>query len=180
MRGFINPNILFLIFSFFYIVASPISLASNNSDATSTHEQVQAPDFTLKFLDGAETSLKDYRGQVVMLNFWATWCAPCRQEMPEMQGLWQKFKDKGFVILAVSEDEGHEKRIQGFVKKLKLTFPILLDPQGEVSDQYKLTGLPTTFLIDRHGKLVTTVVGLRDWRSSESVALIASLLEDVD
>ena len=112
-----------------------------------------------------------------MLNFWATWCAPCRKEMPEMQDLWEKHKDKGFIVLAISEDEGHEKRIKGFVKKLGLSFPILLDPQGEVSDRYKLTGLPTTFLIDRGGNLVTTVVGLRDWGSKESLALIESLLQ---
>jgi len=157
-----------------------MSLSSETSDVASAQNLAQAPDFTLNLLNGEETALRDYRGQVVMLNFWATWCAPCRKEMPEMQDLWQKFKDKGFVVLAISEDEGHEKRIKGFVKKLGLSFPILLDPQGEVSDRYKSTGLPTTFLIDRDGKVVATVVGLRDWGNAESVALIKSLLENID
>jgi peroxiredoxin len=113
---------------------------------------------------------------VVLLNFWATWCMPCRQEMPSMEKLWQKFRDKGLVIFAVSTDEGGPGRVRSFVKRLKLSFPVVLDPDSKVSDLYQVSGLPVSYLIDREGRLVEVITGSEDWMNEKAIARIESLL----
>lgn len=139
-------------------------------------ERHDAPDFVLENLRGGNTSLKDYKGKVVLFNFWATWCMPCRAEMPGMETLWQKYKEQGFVVVAVSNDEGSKKRVETFSKLLDLSFPILLDPEGEVNDQYKVSNMPTSFLIDRNGKIISRIVGSDDWTSPEAIQLVEDLL----
>ena len=135
-----------------------------------------APDFVLENLRGGNTGLADYRGKVVLLNFWATWCMPCRAEMPGMETLWQKYKEQGFVVVAVSNDEGSKKRIETFSKLLDLSFPVLLDPESKVSDLYKISNMPTSFLIDRNGKIISRIVGTEEWFSPEAVQLVEDLL----
>jgi peroxiredoxin len=137
---------------------------------------VQAPDFSLSTLDGKQTSLNDYRGQVVLLNFWATWCAPCRKEMPSIQTLWDHYKAKDFVVLAVSEDDTERKQIANFISKIKVNFPILLDHDLKIGDSYRLPGLPTSYLIGRDGNIAATIVGTQDWSRREARALIEYLL----
>lgn len=133
-------------------------------------------DFTLPDLNGRKVRLKDFRGQVVFLNFWATWCIPCRAEMPAMEKLHREFKDKGLVILALNFRESLEE-IKPFVRELQLTFPILLDRDGKVSDRYQVFGLPTSYFLGRKGEVLGTAVGARDWASEEARALIRSLLQ---
>lgn len=117
-----------------------------------------APDFTLPTLEGNEVTLSDLRGQPVLINFWATWCPPCRFEMPAMQRVYERYKDKGLVILAVNYREDKE-RIRPFVEELGITFIILLDLDGVVANQYRVLGLPTTYFVDRNGKVTNVRVG---------------------
>ena len=135
-----------------------------------------APDFVSENLRGGNIGLADYKGKIVLLNFWATWCMPCRAEMPGMEKLWQKYKEQGFVVVAVSNDEGSKKRVETFSKLLDLSFPILLDPEGEVNDLYKVSSMPTSFLIDGNGKIISRIVGTEEWFSPEAIQLVEDLL----
>lgn len=109
-----------------------------------------APDFTLKSRSGENVRLEDMRGQVVMLNFWASWCGPCRQEMPLMDDLYEQYKDLGFTILAVNVDENREEALR-FLDKVPVSYPILYDPESRVSELYEVQAMPTTVMIDRSG-----------------------------
>jgi peroxiredoxin len=142
-------------------------------------EPSAAPDFTLSTLEGRPVRLREFRGKLVLVNFWATWCAPCLHEMPSMEQLYQTFKQTEFVLLAVSMDRQGEGVARPFVDKLKLTFPVLLDSTLEVSRQYSVRGLPTTYLIDPEGLLIGVVIGARDWHRTEAKALIAGLLRQL-
>ena len=128
-------------------------------------------------LDGKTLSLADFRGEVLVLNFWATWCAPCIREMPELEALQAAYKDKGLKVLAVSQDRGSPLLIEQFIKELGLTeMHIFLDPKGELSSAFKLRGLPTTFLIDSNGNLVGGLDGPADWNSPDARALVEHYL----
>ena len=133
-------------------------------------------EFSLPDLRGNPVSLKDFRGKVVFVNFWASWCVPCREEMPSMERLYQKYRAKGLLMLAVNYRESR-KEAQAFVDELKLTFPTLLD-DGTVSTLYGVFGLPATYLIDRQGRGAVRVMGARDWMSEESRAVIERLLKE--
>lgn len=136
-----------------------------------------APDFELKDLEGKKVSFKDFKGKVVLLNFWATWCAPCRAEMPSLENLYRSFKGKGLVVIGVSVDNS-DNSVRSFVRQKKITFPILLDSKKEVSfDDYGVIGLPVTFLIDQKGIIVEKVFGERQWDSEEIKEKIKRLLE---
>jgi peroxiredoxin len=137
-----------------------------------------APDFALPDLEGQAVRLSAYRGHVVLVNLWATWCPPCRDEMPSMERLYQRLKDKGFVLLAVSEDEGAAAAVKAFVQQMRVTFPVLLDPDGDVGRKYEVWGFPESFLVDRDGRVVERVIGPRDWSSAEQIARIEALLAD--
>ena len=138
---------------------------------------VEAPDFALPTLRDEEIRLADLRNKVVLINFWATWCGPCRDEMPAMEQLWNRFKDDGFAILAISLDKGSRKRIETFIRKSGLTYPILLDPEEGVSKRYNLVGLPGSYLIGRDGKIRGKIAGPIDWTSPETTSFIESLLK---
>lgn len=139
-------------------------------------EPVVAPDFTLKDLKGNQVTLKNFKGRVVFLNFWATWCPPCRREMPSMERLYKQLKDRDFTMLAVDMQES-EKRVRAFISEFSLSFPVLLDLNGDISSLYGIVGLPTTYIIDREGKIIGKAVGPRDWSSQESKQLFQSLLK---
>ena len=137
-----------------------------------------APDFTLPDMAGKNQQLSDYRGKVIFLNFWATWCKPCKEEMPSMQVLWDNLKKEDFVMLAISMDRvTTTKEISPFVENLKLTFPILTDSWGQTDKRYKLMGVPETYIIDQNGVLREKVIGPRDWTRSESIETIVQLLQ---
>jgi peroxiredoxin len=142
-------------------------------------EPSAAPDFTLMTLEGRPAQLREFRGKLVLLNFWATWCAPCLHEMPSMERLYQTFKETEFALLAVSMDRQGGEVARPFVENLKLTFPVLLDSTSEVGRQYGVRGLPTTYLIDPDGLLIGAVIGARDWHRTEAKALIAGLLRQI-
>ena len=139
-------------------------------------EKVKAQNFALKDLNGNEVHLEGYRGKVIFLNFWATWCQACLVEMPSMEKLYSEFKNKDFIILAVDMQEDSEQVIK-FKKKFKLSFPILLDAEGVVASYYGVNAIPATFLIDRAGYLYAAALGARDWASEDAFLLIKHLLD---
>jgi thiol-disulfide isomerase/thioredoxin len=146
---------------------------------TAVPETLSAPDFTLKDIDGKQFSLKNYRGKVVLLNFWATWCPPCRREMPSLERLHEKLKDKDFVVLALNQMEDGD-RVFTFSGDLgiDLTFPILFDQDSGVSRAYGVMGLPTTFLIDKKGNERFRAIGGREFDHPEVEKQIQQLMRE--
>lgn len=134
-------------------------------------------DFTLQTLDGSKLALSSLKGKVVFLSFWATWCGPCKQELPSIQALYDKMSSKGFVVLAVDLGEGKAKVAQ-FVKHYGLTFPVLLDGDASVGSAYGASSIPTNYLIDRSGQIIARVVGYdgNAWTSNEKIDLFNKIL----
>jgi peroxiredoxin len=126
-----------------------------------------APDFALSTLKGDSVRLADLRGKVVFLNFWATWCPPCREEMPFMVALYQRLKERRFEMLAVSIDTKGEAAVGPFVEKYALPFPVLLDPDSKIYKLYGLTGIPETFIIDQNGVIHMKIIGPQNWMKQE-------------
>ena len=140
-------------------------------------EGQKAPAFTLATLDGGHASLVDHRDKLVVLNFWATWCGPCALEMPSLEALWRRYRERGLVVIAVSVDRGSPRGLlEPYVRNLKLTFPILLDPDSKTSDSWRVTALPATFLVRPGGDATGMAVGAREWDSAEMKALVERLL----
>ena len=133
------------------------------------------PALALKDLDGRQHRLADYRGKVVLINFWATWCGPCREEMPSIQELKNKLAGRPFVVLAVNLDEP-ESRIRKFLTQMKLDFPILLDPDRNVAKGWNARILPATFIVGPDGRVRYSLVGEMDWANEHIVARISELL----
>ena len=135
-----------------------------------------APDFTLKNLQGKEVGLKEFRGKVVLLNFWATWCSPCRVEIPSMVELYSKYKGRGLEIIGVNLDQLGKSEVEKFSREHKMNFPVLLNPSGNVASLYGVRAIPTTFFLDRNGKISGKISGAVDWTAEENLSRIDSLL----
>jgi thiol-disulfide isomerase/thioredoxin len=134
-----------------------------------------APNFTLSTVDGQQISLDQYRGKVVFLNFWATWCIPCREEMPALEQLHQTYHSQDLTILSIDLKENADQ-VKVFFQKHGLSFPALLDQDGSVFRDYLVAGMPTTYLIGRDGTLLARGVGGRDWKRAEALQLIQELI----
>jgi peroxiredoxin len=139
-------------------------------------DQAPTPDFTLPNLDSKKISLKDFRGKLVFLNFWATWCVPCREEMPAMEKLYQEFREKNFMVLAVNVKDRKQDAVN-FAKELKLSYPIVIDPDAQVGLLYGAWGLPTTYLIGPKGEGLARAWGPAEWYSPAARNLIKDLLD---
>jgi peroxiredoxin len=135
-----------------------------------------APNFTLPNLKGKDVSLSKYRGKLVFLNIWATWCPPCVEEMPSMEKLYQALKGQAFEILAVSIDASGKQAVMPFMQKHKLSFPVLLDSAGTLKNLYRTTGVPESVIIDKEGRIIEKIVGPRNWGSPEAIRLFQDLL----
>ncbi len=135
-----------------------------------------APGFTTRDLKGNRVALSDLKGQVVILNLWATWCGPCRVEMPSFENLYRRFRSEGLTVLAVSIDKGKDQEVRDFVDEYRLSFPVWLDPQKEVESRYITFTVPTTFVIDRQGRVVAKVDGAKNWESEETYDAVKFLL----
>lgn len=133
--------------------------AAAMSKIEADNERRQQADFTLTELRGKTWTLKDLRGKVVLVNFWATWCPPCRKEMPDLEALYAQFKDQGLVILAISDEDAD--KVKPFVAEQKVTYPILLDPGRKVNELFQVEGIPKTFVYDRGGKMVSQSIDMR-------------------
>jgi len=141
-----------------------------------------AADFNLTNLQGNPISLSSLRGKVVFLNVWATWCGPCREEMPSIETLYEEFsKDPDFVLLAVSQDSaGRSSAVDTYVRKHGFKFTVLLDPQNQVGEAYDVSGIPETFIIDRAGRIVAHHVGPYDWTQPEMRDALRELIDSKD
>lgn len=137
----------------------------------------EAPNFNFPDLNGKKVSLSDHRGKVVLVNIWATWCPPCRQEMPSMQRLYATFKGDNFEILAVSIDSKGREVVAPFMRNMNLTFPALLDPKETIKPVYRITGVPESFIIDKDGVLVEKIIGPINWATPEVFFFFRDLIQ---
>lgn len=138
----------------------------------------RVPAFSALDLAGREVSFAAHRGEVVLVNVWATWCGPCRVEMPPIQSSYERFRDRGFTVLAVSVDvgPGYKRKVEEFVAEYGLTFPVLLDPEGRIQRVLRTVGVPETFVLDRDGRIAKRLIGATDWDSEANQVLIEQLL----
>ena len=151
--------------------------AGGTATITPVGEHPPAPDFTLSTLSGTSLSLADLRGKVVLLNFWATWCVPCRKEMPAIEALYQRYKDRGLEVLAISLDKGSATVVGAFVQEMGVTYRVALDPTWATARTYGVRGLPATFLLDRAGNVVLRELGERDWMEEAKQQAVEGLLQ---
>jgi peroxiredoxin len=172
--------------------ADPVSNANGRAATTADTREIQtggvaalsevprvghpAPDFSLYTLDGREMRLSDYRGHLVFLNFWATWCGPCKVEMPAIEKLYREFRPKGFAVVAVSSDPEGAAVTKPYRDSLGLSFTIAHDPEMVVSRLYGVHSLPVTFLVNRDGIISHQIFGARDWNDAEARSGIRDLL----
>ena len=178
-----NPKAI--IFSVFIIIVAGVVILLQGKDSffnlsdypPRIKQGLPAPNFTLKGLDGKPVSLTDFKGKVVFLNIWATWCPPCKDEMPSMEKLYQGLKGKDFEILAVSIDSSGAKAVTPFMKEYKLTFPALLDPEERIKSLYGTTGVPESFIINKQGIVEKVVIGPMDWATPEVVDFFQNLIQ---
>ena len=168
---------------FFFLAAWPLEALTAGAPDYKAIPKLQeikdhpaAPDFTLPDPGGEKISLKDYRGKVVFLNFWATWCEFCREELPAMERLYREFKGKGLEIVAVNIKDKREDAL-AFVRKNKLSFPILMDPEGEIGLLYGAYATPTVYLIDRNGAVLARMWGPAGWYSPAARKLIGEIVQ---
>ena len=180
---FRNLGVLLMVMSFALLASSIVSAESDvpglGYQFTPLEPLAAAPDFTLPDMDGETYALQDFRGKVVLINFWATWCPPCRKEMPALEALYKKLGDEPFAVLAVNqwEDPDHVFAYTGQLNVFP-TFPILFDPESAISEKYRVKGLPTSFLIDKKGRLAYRAVGGRNFDHAEVERLIRELLAE--
>jgi peroxiredoxin len=146
-------------------------------DLSTYPRATKPPEFTGRTTDGRTVSLASLQGKVVILNFWATWCAECLEEMPAFEQLHRKFAGQGLTVIGINAREG-TSAIQKYGKELGLTFPLILDSKGEINSTYGVVGLPTTFLIGRDGQAVARGVGPREWTSAPARTIIQALLAE--
>jgi thiol-disulfide isomerase/thioredoxin len=135
---------------------------------------VDVGDFTVESLKGGTASLSQSKGKLVLLNFWATWCPPCRAEMPSIDSLWKKLKDKPFTVIAVSVGE-EKATVEKFIAEQKYSYPIYLDPQSKLGSAFNASSIPTTYLIDKTGKVIAGIQGSREYDGPEVQALFQEL-----
>ncbi len=140
-------------------------------------KRILAPHFELEDLSGKRIALKNLKGKVVFLNFWATWCIPCRQEMPTMEKLHKTFKERGLEVVAVNIKED-KKDVRKFVEELGLTFTILLDKSGNISEEYGAWSIPLTYVINRKGEFVGKAAGSREWDGKTATAFFRGLMDE--
>jgi len=136
-----------------------------------------APNFSFPGLDAKMVSLADYKGKVVLLNIWATWCPPCVEEMPSMEKLYKELKGENFEILAVSIDASGAKDVAPFMQKYKLSFPALLNPKGTIKGLYGAVGIPESFIINKEGIVEKKIIGARDWAALEAIRFLRYLIQ---
>ncbi len=172
--------------SIIFLVILLLSLSGIDSNASDPFTQMgvikprismKAPEFSLPDIKGNMVSpLTSYNGRVIILNFWASWCSPCREEMPGLEALWKKFRDKGLVVIGVSVDRGNINRVKEFIRDMGIDFPILRDSDGAVRNAYEVFALPMTYIIGRDGKIIGRIPGERNWDSEDGNRLIELLL----
>ncbi|RMD71346.1 MAG: TlpA family protein disulfide reductase [Gammaproteobacteria bacterium] len=165
MRSFLI-GLLLVVILFSLVLAMP--------SLTEVPGHPKAPDFALPDLDGKVHRLSDYRGKVVVINFWATWCPPCRKEMPSLERAWQVLRKEGIMLFAIDVAED-ENAVFAFVAEHDLSFPVLLDEEGGVIGRWSAKGLPTTYVVDPEGRIVYKATGPREWDDASILEQIIAL-----
>ncbi len=163
-----GPKILFWIWVVALMLATP-SFAGEDLP-------VDAPQFSLPSLDGRELTLNDHQGKYLLVNFWATWCGPCKLEMPSLESLYLKFKKRNFAVIAISNDIFGAQVVEPYIQAQNFTFPIGLDPKLKVSNQFGVISLPTTFLINPQGKIIGVLNGAENWVDPKTLLYFDQLL----
>ncbi|MFZ5876029.1 MAG: redoxin domain-containing protein [Nitrospirota bacterium] len=158
--------------------AAPLSEAKAPAVREGTRVGFLAPPFTLERLDGGASALNEFRGKVVLLNFWATWCGPCRAEMPSLEALSHQFPSQDFVVVGISTDYEGAQIVQPFMESFGLTFPILLDPEMVVNDKFEIRSLPTSIVLDRRGVIRHKFFGAMDWNTPKNHDLVRVLVAE--
>lgn len=160
---------------FLFIALLLISISLSAAELlTAIPDKPAAPNFKLENMDGKVVSLQHYRGRPVIINFWATWCPPCREELPSMNRAWEKIKDENIAMIAINVGED-EDTIFTFMGDYPINFDLLLDTSGEVIAQWPIKGLPTTFILDADGHLVYRAIGGREWDADELLDRVRAL-----
>ena len=162
--------------SWFVIIALVLSLAACTKQQPPAREGNAAPDFTLKDMAGNDVHLKDLQGKVVLVNFWATWCPPCRGEIPSMMKLNAAMAGKPFQMLAISIDEGGKAAVEEYFKQSGTNLPALLDTDKKISKLYGTTGVPETFVVDKKGVILKKVVGAMEWSDPQVIQALNEMI----
>jgi peroxiredoxin len=157
------------------VLVALMTMATAQSHAVAVQDE--APDFTLKNLDGSNLRLEEYRGQVVLINFWASWCGPCRQEMPLLDRLHHRYEDTGFAVLGVNV-EGEAEPAQEVVDKTNVTFPVLIDAEQKVSEMYSLEAMPSTVVVDRDGVVRYIHRGYKPGDEAKYIEVVKALIRE--
>ncbi len=158
------------------LVGFVVYIVLDSAPRAAVSEGDEAPNFKLPGAFGGQGELRDMRGKVVLLNFWATWCAPCVKEMPSLRDLQKHFRRQDFEVVAVALDPEGASAVVPFAQTHDLNFPIAVDETGSTQDLYGTTGLPESYLIDRDGIVRRKIIGPRDWTDRESVLMVAELV----
>ncbi len=158
--------------------AAPLSDSKAPAAREGTRVGFLAPPFTLERLDGGASALSEFRGKVVLLNFWATWCGPCRAEMPSLEALSHQFPSQDFVVVGISTDYEGSQIVQPFMESFGLTFPVLLDPEMKVNDKFEIRSLPTSIVLDRRGVIRHKFFGAMDWNTPKNRDLVGALVAE--
>lgn len=153
-----------------------VNQASVRSPSQSEAGKV-VPSFSLQDLDGKKKELQDYKGNLILVNFWASWCGPCNEEATSMEKMYKEFKNKGVVVVGISIDH-HVSQVEKFIKQYSITFPVLLDTNETAASAYEITGVPETFILDSHYKLIKHIIGPLDWTSQDVTNYLTQLLRE--
>lgn len=159
-------------------ISGDLRSALQNAGLQPLDQRVPSEDFSLAILDGSQRSLESFQGNVVLLNFWASWCGPCVEEMPAMQTLYEDLQDDSFSIVAVNVQEG-QSVVQSFVDQHGFTYPILMDPTGQTARRYGVRGLPTSYLVAPNGDIIAAKVGFHDWDTEGVRTAIDRVLQEL-
>jgi len=171
LRWFLILSVLILVST---VMIAPQAAFSQTQFLHKMFGQPMAKDFELPDLDGNKVKLSDFKGKVVLVNFWATWCPPCRAEIPSMQRAWNILKDKDVMLLAIHVG-GNEDRIWTFLTDFGVEFPVLLDANSKVSRSWPMMGLPVSFVIDPEGRIALQAIGGREWDNEKLIEQILAL-----
>jgi peroxiredoxin len=182
MRGMISGLLILLSLSLATIASAADPMAAYKM----RHYQLQtlkdkplAPVFSLPSVDGQIHDLSAYRGQVVVVNFWSTWCAPCRKEMPSLERAWQRLKSDRIVVLGIAIQDDPEM-VRRFLQEREISFPVLLDSDGKVAETWPFSGIPATFVLDKEGRIIYRALGLREWDSDSIILKVKALALSVE
>lgn len=154
------------------LIIITMTACSRKETAQPAVEGRPAPDFTVRDLTGKETRLSDLKGNVVLVNLWATWCPPCREEAPSIADLNRLMAGKPFRLLAISIDQGGKEAVDAFFKQARISLPAYLDSDGAIARMYGITGVPETFVIDKKGVIIKKVIGPIEWNAPEVVKFL--------